>query len=658
LIVVTGPGGIGKTALANRFLHGLRERYPDGQLYADLRGHPLTEPVRPVALLARFLRAYGHSTLPDAEEELAALWRTVSSGRSTALLLDNAASGDQVLPLIPGTGTHLVTVTSRRPLTSLTGTGAFHPLGPLPPDAAAELMAHWITPDRLAAEPAATADLVTSSRGLPLLLRVTAAQLAARPAQTLTAAAAEIRPLPRPRPENPPTDQGAAVTAHLDTAYHTLRPVTQTVYRLLGASPLIRIDTEATAALCQLPAHEALQELTALTEANLLESRNTAGRRVFAFHDDIRAHARQQAHDTLSAAQRRQALRRLLDWYVYVATAAEKLVTPSHHGRLPRTYISLPDLPVPFETKGDALCWYTTQQDNLLALVPCADREGLDTSCWQAVSAMWGLFLHHKLHQESIQAHTLAIRAAQRSAQVPAGQREEGITPEKCRQAEREMRTSGAVALRGTGHYAIAWEWYDLALVSALQDNDPHHEAQALNGMGECHLDQGQPGLAKGYFAEARSLREDNEDPRGAALSQLEQGKAELADHNPHSAVDLLSAAHHKLASRDAYNANRALAYLGYARGLAGDYDTGCTDLREALGVFTRLETHSVHWIARSHELLGELAEHHGHLKAAWAAYTPAQAFYAQVSPQDAERVQDRLDRLSLLSPPPGSTAP
>ncbi|MFE7115142.1 tetratricopeptide repeat protein [Streptomyces sp. NPDC057654] len=638
IVVISGPSGVGKTALATQWLRKEHNRFPDGQLYADLRGYTPGEPVRAVQVLARFLRAYGLSRLPQDEDELAALWRTVASGRRIAVHLDNAPSAERIRPLLPGEEGHLVVVTSRAPLEDLVDVAVFHRLHPLDPDASTRLIAQWIGPEQIAAAPRAAQDLVAMCGGLPLALRVAARHQVAQPHLTLDETVeALVRSQDPARPGHLLPAESPEILRALDTAVEALGPAVQQVYRLLGTAPLADLDPDAAAAVCGMSRSEVLHALTALGERNLLESRGAdPTRHVFTLHDTVWAHARARAAAELTADQHQAALRRLLDWYVYATTAADALITPTHHDRLPRTYATTPTLPPPFTRPVDAMAWLRSQAENLMLLVH-ATGAGLYSSCWQLVSAMWPLFLHARLHTESVTAHELAIDAARRDASSPAALR---------RQVEREMRTSGAVALRGLGRYERARRWYERARDSAIADGDRHSRAQSLNGLGETLLNADRPDEAVPHFREARQQRRDNGDDRGVALCDLELGKAALATSHPDEAeVHLAQARAALLRAGDAFNAARALAYEGLARG-HDDYTAGLVVLRAALAEFAQPATSSAHWQARTHEFIGQTAQQHADIPAARESYLASLAIYERLSPSDAHRVRRRLDEL------------
>ncbi|MGI3229950.1 NB-ARC domain-containing protein [Streptomyces sp. GTA36] len=186
LVVVSGPAGVGKTAFVSHWLHQVRGDFPDGQLYADLRGDSPGTPALPQEVLGQFLRAYGFSDLPYDQGEQAALWRSVASDLRIVVMLDNAVSAAQVRPLLPGGPGSLSVVASRRRLSGLLADGAaIHELGLLEPAAAVDLLATRIGDRRTEDERGAVAAVAALCAGLPLAICLAGARMAARPRQTV-----------------------------------------------------------------------------------------------------------------------------------------------------------------------------------------------------------------------------------------------------------------------------------------------------------------------------------------------------------------------------------------------------------------------------------------------------------------------------------------
>ncbi|GHH24484.1 hypothetical protein GCM10017790_48880 [Amycolatopsis oliviviridis] len=298
IAVVSGTAGVGKTALVLRWSHLVRERFPDGQLYADLGGHGPDEPVRPGATLAAFLGALGlgEREIPRDPAERAARFRTEVAGRRILIVLDNAASAGQIRPLLPGASSCAVLVTSRD---SMAGLVALHGarrlgLGRLPRSDAVTLLRVLIG-DRADADPRSTAALAELCARLPLALRVVSELAAAHPDGTL-AELVDVLGAPQDRLEL--LEAGdyphASVRTGLSWSYRRLPPEAARVFRLAGRQAGAELDVRTTAAIAGLSVREARRALDVLARANLVDA-VAPGR--YVMHGLLRDYAVCQAGD-------------------------------------------------------------------------------------------------------------------------------------------------------------------------------------------------------------------------------------------------------------------------------------------------------------------------------------------------------------------------
>ncbi|WP_405608455.1 NB-ARC domain-containing protein [Streptomyces sp. NBC_01508] len=408
MIVVTGTAGVGKTALTSRWLHGLTADYPDGQLYVDLRGHSKDGPVRPGAVLGQFLRAFGLDQAPAALAEQAALWRTVTAELRIAVHLDNALSAAQIRPLLPAAATALVAVTSRNRLPGLSVDGAaFHQLDVLDPAAAVELLSRRLGGERVARENEAAYRLAQLCAGLPLALCVAGARMAARPRQPLTAM---TRAMSREGGRLATLDAGGdrAVESALDESYEALSTETARGYRQLGLPPVAELCTAVAAAACDLTVERAERLLDELIEVNLVEE---LGPDRYRFHDLVRLHAAQLAAAHDSSEARDGVVRRVADWYLATATAAEALLSPSRR-TLRRDYAVAPTGVPRFEDTRAALDWLDTERLHLMALLRTAVEHGWDATAWQLADSSQPLFLRLRPYDLWVEAHHAGLAAA------------------------------------------------------------------------------------------------------------------------------------------------------------------------------------------------------------------------------------------------------
>ncbi|WP_158702577.1 tetratricopeptide repeat protein [Kitasatospora sp. MMS16-BH015] len=631
LVVLSGPAGVGKTAFASYWLQGLTGEYPDGQLYVDLRGYAPEGPgaqAEPVEALGGLLRAFGISSVPGTAGEGAALWRSLTAGRRLVLMIDNAFSAAQVRPLLPGAPGSLVVVTSRSRLTGLGIDGAvFHQLDRLEAESAIEILRGRVGAARVAAEPEAARAVVERCDGLPLAVCVAAARIASRPRQSLAVTAAaldgEADRLAALRLEG----TASAVRGALDASYRCLGPEAARLYRLLGQLPVAVFGAAVAAAAygseaALRPGQEELL-LEALAEVNLVEE---LGPDRYRFHDLVRLHARE-----LNAEGEDAAVRRVAEWYLSAATAAEALITPTHR-RLARDYLAVRPLPpVPFAAdRAAALAWLEQQQDELAAVLRSAAERGWDGLTWQLADAMWPLYHRLRPYPLWIEGTALGLAAARRTGDPAAVGR---------------MLTDGGGGLRNGGRPEEAVPLFAEALELARRDGTRLEEAQALHGLGQAHNLAGRPGEAVRYFEEALALRREIGYDRGAALSVLMLGDVRIALGELDSGLDLLARARAELlALPDPYEAARALALSGRARIGGGEFALAEEELAAALAEFRSCG--SRHWEAHTIEMLGELAVAQGEFEAARVRYGESLEIYRSVGAPDSVRLEGRISAL------------
>ncbi|MEH0417622.1 ATP-binding protein [Streptomyces sp. B21-083] len=648
IAVVSGPAGIGKTALARHWLLGRAGSFPDGQLYVDLRGHSVDGPARPGELLMELLRSFGHERIPAELNEQAALWRSVTADARIALLLDNALSAAQVRPLLPGSTAALTLVTSRNRLTGLGLEGAvFVTLDVLRTDDSMELLSRRVGADRVRREPEAALAMVEACAGLPLAVCVAGARAASRPRQSLEVLARALSGSEGEGPLEALRMGGeSAVRSALQESYRLLEPRLARAYRYLSLAPVPVLTPPVAAAVCDVDRGGVDRMLDELVEVHLLEDLgpdSRTGLDRYRFHDLIRAHAGERAADEETTENSDRALRRVVDFHLAAATAAEALLTPSHR-TLRRDYAAPPAAP-PFADAPGALRWLDAERARLMAVLRTAAARGWDAAAWQLADSLWPLFLRLRPYDLWIEAHETGLAAARRV------QDRAGIS---------RMLTSGGAGLRNVGRYEEALTWFGHALDAAREDmaelapqvtgssteltTARRNEAQALHGLGQTHRLAGQLDLAREYFTRDLALREEIGYRRGAALTRLCLGDTALADDRPDEALGHLTRARAELlAENDPYDAARALAFLGraHARRDGPRHDLADSQLRQAVAEFE--ETGSVHWQARVLEMLGEGAVERGDFERARDWYGQSLTRYEPVSEGDARRVADRL---------------
>ncbi|MBR7828431.1 helix-turn-helix domain-containing protein [Actinospica sp. MGRD01-02] len=371
IVVMTGMGGVGKTALAVRWARAARDRFPDGQLYADLRGHGVGTPVQPVEVIAGFLGAFGVAAaqVPGDEDQASALLRSVLDRRRVLILLDNAADVEQVRPLLPASAGCAAIVTSRRRLGGLVARdgAAVVDVRPLSAAESADLLARAIGPARAQAETEAVAQIADLCAHLPLALRITAANLATRPAHSVADHVTRLTADGRLDALAVEGDPHTAVRATFELSCAALHPGDLHVFRLAGLAPGPDVTAGQVAALADVPIAAARAVLGRLEDRNLLFE-YTSGR--FKFHDLVRLYAFELAEGAESARSLDDARDRLTAYYLAGTSRAARLLYP-HILQLPG-YGSGPDSdrdgvgPV-FKDGRAALAWLDAERPGLVA---------------------------------------------------------------------------------------------------------------------------------------------------------------------------------------------------------------------------------------------------------------------------------------------------
>jgi DNA-binding SARP family transcriptional activator len=347
ITAIGGTAGVGKTALAVHWARQHAAWFPDGQLYANLRGFGPADPLPPAEALRAFLDALGvpAAQIPASLDGRAALYRSQLAGKKILILLDNARDPAQVRPLLPASPTAVVVITSRNELASLVVTDGAQPitLDVLTDPEADEMLTRRLGPARVTAEPAAATALITLCARLPLALAITAARAAAHPTLPLSALATELHhatsrldalatthhpPAAASTTTQPPaaSDDTADARAVLSWSYQQLTPATARMFRLLALHPGPDITTPAAASLAGLDPPQARRLLRELTRGCLL-TEHTPGR--YTQHDLLRAYATEQTHTTDTHTHTHQATARILDHYLHTAHKAALLLYPA-----------------------------------------------------------------------------------------------------------------------------------------------------------------------------------------------------------------------------------------------------------------------------------------------------------------------------------------
>ncbi len=628
---IGGTGGVGKTWLAQHWAHTHMERFPDGQLYVNLRGFdPTGEPMVPQAALRGFLDALGvePAAIPADPDARAGLYRSLVAGRRMLVLLDNARDTEQVAPLLPGSPSCTVLVTSRSRLTGLTTT---HGAQPLALDVLTEAEAHRLIvrhlgAGRVAAEPEAVTALLDSCAGLPLALGIIAARATTHPNFPLAALAEELREAAGRLDALDAGDITADLRAVFATSFHALDGPAAEVFGLLGLVPGPDIGTPAAAALTALPVPRVRALLRTLEAAHLVQQ-HAPDR--FRMHDLVRLYAAERGQLDHGAEARTAALQRLIDFYLHTAHTGERLLSPH------RPPID-PDGPAPGSASSPltdtaaALTWFEAEHPCLLAAQTLAAEQGWHRQTWQLA---WSLDTFHS-RRGHLRDHLATWRTALTAAEQlgdPACQalahrglgRARSLTSEYAvaldhlHKALTLFEQTGDITGQAHTQRALAWTWgqqrdHQQALTHAERSlrlhrtlGNPAWEANALNAVG-WHNAQ------LGHYEQARPSCEQ-------ALALIRQVGHPDRDGEADTLDSLGYIAHH--------TAQYVQALDYYRQALALFHDMGNT--YEEANTQVRL--------ADTHHALGR----HDEARHAW--HQALHLYRAQRRTAEAQHIQDRL---------------
>ncbi|MEV7683761.1 BTAD domain-containing putative transcriptional regulator [Streptomyces sp. NPDC088341] len=540
---IGGTGGIGKTWLALSWAHSRQECFPDGQLYADLRGFsPSGAPLPATVALRAFLEALGAppGTIPAAPDAQAALYRSLTAGKRLLILLDNARSTTQVLPLLPGSPTCTVLVTSRHQLTGLTAAHGGTPvtLDVLTEAEALELLTRHLGAARIAAEPDAAATLLEHCAGLPLAISILAARATMNPALPLAALASELHEAATRLDALDAGETATDLRAVFASSYEALDAPTARVFRLLSLAPGADIGLPAAAGLTGLPLSRLRAHLRTLHAAHLVQE-HTPHR--YTCHDLLRAYATELAGTFDTEAERTAALDRLFDHYIHTAHAADRLLLPH------RDPLTLPPpaaglTPERFAGHDEAMEWFTREHTVLTAAVEHAARLGLDTRVWQlawATLTFQSRLGHwHEVESEQRAALAAAVRLDDRSAQAECHRGLAWALAQTARADEARDELELALTLstelgddtgRAHAHLTLSWLCglegdeqaafeHDLTALDLFTSSGHRSgRARALNALGWDRIQHGDYQQAVIDCGEALALQQELDDERGQA---------------------------------------------------------------------------------------------------------------------------------------------
>jgi DNA-binding SARP family transcriptional activator/tetratricopeptide (TPR) repeat protein len=628
---IGGIGGIGKTWLALRWAHANVERFPDGQLYVNLRGFdPAGDPVPWPVAVRGFLDALGvdPGRVPADPQAQVGLYRSLVAGRRMLVVLDNARDTETVAQLLPGTGGSAVLVTSRHQLPGLvTGHGA-RPmaLDLLPDSEARELLARQLGAARITAEPDTITELVRHCAGLPLALGIVAARAVLQPGRPLADLAAQLRTAGTRLDALDAGELSANLRAVLSCSVAALAPVTAEVFALVGLAPGPDIGLAAAASLVGRPAEETRGLLKQLLTANLVQE-HAGGR--YRMHDLVRLYAVELAgHDrrTDPADPARAALLRLFDHYLHTAYAGALLLSPQ---RDPLNLAeSVPGVAAQkLVDLDEALAWFTAEYPVLLAAIRHAGAAGFNRHAYQLPWTLATFFDRQGHWDDWVTVQRAAVEAARRTADRPAQAQAHRLLANAYSNLRRYVETHANLR-HALGRFeelgddaGCAHVHLDIALLFDRQGQPaqalPHalrslelyrvagtglQQAVALNAIGWYHSQLGEHRDAVGYCEQALAL---------SAEAGSQYGQANTWDS------------------------------LGYAHHHLGEHRRAAACYTEALALFRAIGDRHAEGIVLAH--LGDTHDASGDATAARDAWRAAQAILDDLAHPEAAALRAKL---------------
>jgi DNA-binding SARP family transcriptional activator len=506
IAIIEGMPGVGKTALAVRAARQLCGQYPEGTLYLHLHSHdPGSPALGPAEALQRLLQMLSVPApqIPDTIGERSALWRAQLSRRRAVVILDDAAGHDQIRPLLPVTGRSLILVTTRRRLPDYPGSRILT-LDVLPVDEAVTLF-RQIAGRARTDDAGQVAAAVGQCGRLPLAIQLTASRIAQDSSLSLDGLIEELSQFSARLGGTGAV--GPEVMAAFDLSYCALEPDHQRFFRRLGVSPCAHLSLPAAAALDGCTLAEAEKAVATLLECHLL-ARAPGGR--FRFHDLIRDYAALRAARDDPESEQRQALGRLLDYYLHTADRADRVLHPFRR-RAPVPVSRVPAAGPALGTQEDAADWLKSEWQNILQAARCAFTREWKQKCADLIHVVAEFAEIEAYWAEAIAAHTLALQVGRDLAD-----------PVRVAQASLAL----SAVLQQTGRHEEALPRAEEAAAIYRQLGDRGGEADALDQIGLAHQRTARSREALAYFREAWILYGAAEDPRGVAATLSHSGIA------------------------------------------------------------------------------------------------------------------------------------
>ncbi|WFE24175.1 BTAD domain-containing putative transcriptional regulator [Solwaraspora sp. WMMD937] len=466
IVAISGVGGVGKSSLAFRVAHEIADQFPDGHLYGEFQNPQGSDTG---AVLSRFLRAMGvsGSTIPDDLRERATLYRSTLAGSRVLVVLDDVTSEDQILPLLPGSPTCAVIVTSRRRLAWLPGALRVD-VAPFDAARSMELLQKIVGDDRARAEEPAALELIRFCNGLPLALRIAGARLASRPHWRIADLVRRLGNEARRLDEF--SHGGLELRASIGLTYRGLPVRAQRLFRLVALVQVRDFPAWTAAALLDTDLLDAVDLLESLVDARMLDTVEYAGNRVrYSCHDLIRVYAQEMLSATESPAQRDAAVARVLGAWLTLSDEAHRKEYGGDftllHGDAPRWRP-----PCQGPSSRSALDWWGAERDwwdnerfAIVAAIRQAAAYGMHDHCW-------------------------------------------------------DLALTSVTLFESKGYYELWRESAEIGLAATTQAGNRNGQAAMLYSLGTLHMFQKRLATAGEYFAAALSIFRSEQNTHGCGL--------------------------------------------------------------------------------------------------------------------------------------------
>ncbi|MER6445426.1 ATP-binding protein [Streptomyces venezuelae] len=634
IFAIAGTGGVGKTSLALQWAHRVRHRFPDGQLWVNLHGYDSGPPPSTDQVLDSFLTELGTEAdrIPHTTDAKAALFRSLLAGHRILIVLDNAATPEQIRPLLPGEPGCLVMVTSRSRLSGLVARDGAHriSLDILTPAESHTLLAGIIGPARTHREPEAAAQLAHHCAHLPLALCIAAERVAARPHLTITEFVHDLMTEHQRLNELATDDETTAVRSVFSWSYHALPEQAARAFRLLGLHPATAIGLAAATALIGIPRAATRHLMDTLVGVHLL-AETTAEH--YQFHDLLRDYAAECAADE-SVTSRSAATSRLYTWYLHTAHAALYAYYPQH----PEVPLDPPPAtchPLAFTDRQHARTWFTAEHTTLVTLVRQAPAAGQHTVGWQLPNAIdcYLATIHHRVDREAV--HRIGLACAQHLDHHLGQQWAYGHLGE---------------TLQSTRRHEEAIDHFQRGAEIARQISHVFGEGACLGDLGQTYNELGRYAEAADHSRQALDIYRSigHQRNQGVTLNSLGRALNGLGRHEQ-ALVHIQEAL--EIASRigDVGLQSLSLQRLAWVLQQMGRTDEAITTMQEAAHLVRSFDV-DYHYAEVLRDL-GDLQATAGAPERAARVWQEALATFNDLEPDEAAAIRQRLDTLNRAEP-------